>query len=657
MWKFFKFIGAVVKAIFWLALVTVLAVFLILYFLEQNMPAPLVHRISDALSSDDYLFRIGRATYSLKSGLHLFQVKAFPKRVADTALLSADEITVAFSLQPQLALGERIRGVRIRNISMPSLPPKHAVTNSIAAQAAQTTTQTVGKVEVHLPSIAPFPLIVEKASILGIEAERLSATVSMESPQISVTDVTILWPDKAFSMSVAGYVTVNFATRLVDGNVKGQAFPANILPLLVALHSRAAIKHINSFSKIERPVNAEAAFTVNIDNTDFSLLLTLDVGPCAYRSVPMKYAKGTLGAYGTNIYTTVVVGPLQAESSTGPLAGKLVYREENESVAFDATASMDVHELATVVDILQHGELKPIVCDTPPTVTAKGLVAADKKSTITNDLAGHIDMPAGSIFKLPVRNVTSDFAVKGDSALFENVSGSSASGGKIAGNIAFFFPGGASASTLFTTRATFANVDLSDLERTFNLTTNARAGLVSGSVSLVGRAGNRTAASLAGDGKLRIRDGLLSRMPLFAGFTGYLARTIPGVSALVNQSSGSMDFTVEDGVLRTDNLLVEGDLFSMHGSGTCNLDTEALDFLVRANILKEKTWAGRITRLVTMPFTRLLLEFKVFGTLDKTDWSYVNIIEKITESISDISEQLKATPQPSEPSPHPIPAP
>ena len=90
MWKFFKFIGAVVKAIFWLALVTVLAVFLILYFLEQNMPAPLVHRISDALSSDDYLFRIGRATYSLKSGLHLFQVKAFPKRVADTALLSAD---------------------------------------------------------------------------------------------------------------------------------------------------------------------------------------------------------------------------------------------------------------------------------------------------------------------------------------------------------------------------------------------------------------------------------------------------------------------------------------------------------------------------------------------------------------------------------------
>ena len=644
MWKFLSFIGSVVKALFWLALVCVLAGMVFFYLLDQNMPAPLVRRLSDALGSDDYLCRIGRATYSLKSGLHLYQVKAFPKRIADTALLSADEITLDVSLQPQLHLGERLRGVTVKNISMPSLPPKHGK-------------HSAKRTKLRLPTLAPFPLTVEKANILGIKAERLSATVSMENPQLSVTDVTILWPDKEFTMSVAGYVTLNLATRLVDGNVKGQAFPANILPLLVALHSRAAVKHVNSFTKIERPVNAEAAFTVNIDNTDFSLLLALDVGPCAYRNVPMKYAKGALGAYGTNIYTTVVIGPLQAESASGPLAGKLVYREEDESVTFDATASMDVHELATVVDILQHGELKPIVCDTPLTVTAKGLVAADKKSTVTNDINGRIDMPAGSIFKMPVRDVTSDFAVKGESALFDNVCGSSASGGKIAGNIDFFFPGGAATSTLFTTRATFAGVNLSDLERTFNLSTNARAGLVSGSVSLVGHAGDRTAASLAGEGKLSISDGLLSRMPLFAGFTDYLARTVPGVSSLVNQSSGSMNFTVEGGVLSTENLLIEGDLFSMQGRGTCNLDTEALDFLVRANIFKERTWAGRITRLVTMPFTRLLLEFKVFGTLDKTDWSYVNIIEKIADSLTDISGQRKDQKTSAEQPPKLAPAP
>ena len=98
-----------------------------------------------------------------------------------------------------------------------------------------------------------------------------------------------------------------------------------------------------------------------------------------------------------------------------------------------------------------------------------------------------------------------------------------------------------------------------------------------------------------------------------------------------------MDFKIRDGILSTDNLLIEGDLFSMQGKGTCNLDTEALDFIIRANIFKQKTIAGKISRLVTLPFTRLLLEFKVFGTRQKTDWSYVNIIEKITESLTDRS--------------------
>jgi hypothetical protein len=397
---------------------------------------------------------------------------------------------------------------------------------------------------------------------------------------------------------------------------------------------------------------------VDIDNSDFALFLALDVGPCAYREVPMKFAKGTLNVYGTNIFTTVVVGPIQAESATGPLSGTLVYREESESLEVDARSCMDVHQMAKIIDLLQHGELAPIQCDTPPTVTIHGVAALDrKKSTVTHDLAGHIEFPAGSVFNMQVKDVTSDLAVKGDSALLEHVSGTSASGGKISGNIGFFFPGGAATSTLFSTRATFANVDLSDLAQTFNFTTNARAGLISGNLSLVGRTGNRTIATLAGEGQLRVSKGLLNRTPLFAGFTDYLARTIPGVSTLVNQSSGSMDFTVEDGLLRTDNLLIEGDLFSMKGRGTCDLPTEALDFVVRANIFKERTFAGRITHLVTLPFSRLLLEFKVFGTLDKTDWSYVNIIEKISGGIADLSGQFKAAPDaPSQPS-TPAPAP
>jgi hypothetical protein len=85
--------------------------------------------------------------------------------------------------------------------------------------------------------------------------------------------------------------------------------------------------------------------------------------------------------------------------------------------------------------------------------------------------------------------------------------------------------------------------------------------------------------------------------------------------------------------------------------GSCNLENDKLDFVVRANLFKQKTIAGRIIRLVTLPFNRLLLEFKLFGTLDTPEWSYANIIEKITDGIADISNPFSP---PSESVPQPI---
>lgn len=636
MWKLLTFVGSVVKILFWLALTLVLALAVFLYVLERDMPAPLVRRLSAAVSSEDYLVRIGRVTYSLKSGLHLHHIKAFPKRFADSALVSADEITIDVALDPQLPMHERLRGVFITNLAMPALPPKHPDKKTSD--------------DPKIPDLPPFPLTVLNADILGIKADRLSAMIALADKRITVTEVAIRWPDKAFTMDVAGHVTVDFAQRLVSGSAKGQAFPENIVPLLTALHSRAAIRQINCFSKIERPVNAEVTFDVNIDTRDIALALDLDVGPCAYRGVPMKYAKGPLAVYDTNNLTTAVVGPIQAESSTGPFAGRLVYRQENESLELDATAAMDQTQLMNIINILNHGELKPFRCDAPLRVSAQGVLALDSTSTATNALTGRVAFSEGSLFNLHVADMTSALSINGYTARFDNVSGSTSSGGKISGDIEFFFPAYAATSTLFTTHVAISDTDLSDLSRAFNVT-NARVGLVSGNMTLSGRASSRTIASLSGDGKVLIRDGFLHRMRLFAGFTDYLTRTIPGVSALVNQSSGSMDFAVRDGTLRTENLLIEGDLFSIQGKGSCNLENDKLDFVVRANLFKQKTIAGRIIRLVTLPFNRLLLEFKLFGTLDTPEWSYANIIEKITDGIADISNPFSP---PSESVPQPI---
>jgi len=75
-----------------------------------------------------------------------------------------------------------------------------------------------------------------------------------------------------------------------------------------------------------------------------------------------------------------------------------------------------------------------------------------------------------------------------------------------------------------------------------------------------------------------------------------------------------MGSTVRDGILRTENMLLEGDVFSIQGKGSCNLQTEALDVVVRANLFKQKTLAGKITHFVTMPFT-LLVSFPSMSPL------------------------------------------
>jgi hypothetical protein len=661
MWKLLKFIGVTIKTLFWLALVIALIGVIALYILEHDIPAPLIRRAEELLSDDQYYCRIERATYSLKSGLHLHHVKTFQKRIADTAMVSVDEISVAIDCRPYVALSKRLRGITLRAISFPKLPQK--ATNTVAkvespSHSSQAVQPELRTPQPQFPTIEAFPLIIERANILGLQAERITATVSLQDLRVSVSEVEVRWPDRSFDMKVDGYVTADLATRMISGKAKGQTFPDNILPLLNALRARGAIKQINNFSKLDRPVKADATFDINMDNSDFSLILDLDVGPCAYRDVPMKYAKGILRAYGTNIYTTVDIGPLQAESDTGPIAGSLVYREENESLALDVSTAMELDQVVKVINILNHGELKPIRCKTPPHVTAQGIMAIDsRKSTVTNELSGKITFDEGSVFNLEVRNVSADLKINGYSALFDNVTGTSASGGPISGNVLFTFPYYSATATLFTAHANLSEVDLTDLSRAFNVT-NARVGIVSGNFLIHGRASNHTIPSLSGNGKIDIRDGLLHRLPLFAGFTSYLAANIPGVSSLVNQSAGSMDFRIKDGILSTDNLLIEGDLFSMHGRGTCNLDTEAVEFLIRANIFKEKTFAGKLSRLVTLPFTRLLLEFKVLGTLDKSDLSYVNIVEKISGGLTEITGPRKRENTSEEPDfPEPLPTP
>ena len=92
----------------------------------------------------------------------------------------------------------------------------------------------------------------------------------------------------------------------------------------------------------------------------------------------------------------------------------------------------------------------------------------------------------------------------------------------------------------------------------------------------------------------------------------------------------SADFAITNGVLSTQNVRIEGALFSILAEGTYDIVRDNLDFSVRVRFMKDDSFLGRfLIRPITWTFSKLLLEFKVTGSLDDPKWEYISVIDRI----------------------------
>ena len=594
----------------------------LIYLLDRGIPDSWIRPVTARLSSERFTVHVDRATFSFRDGLHLIRPRVIFHADAWYAepFISADKIDVSFHfLRPR---DEQLREVRITRLRFPGIP------------AAMRHLPPSEPVTPDLPDLKPFRLVLEDPIVMGIHAKHLEAEGDVDSRRVTARKIRIAWPGNDCPEGVKGWVSLDFNTRQVTTQIRGQALPSYIVPIMgpMVLDAPAVAEEMNAFQSVQPPVLAGAEIAVNIDTCDYSLFLDIDAKRCAYKGVPVEWLKGVLSAGDTNDFTTLTIGQLTSKCSVGMLAGSICYKQASRTLDFHADSSMDLPHFFDMIGVLNKGELDVIQCSQPPTLSGEGTVAVDVDNLYTNLIRGTVSFPQGTIFNLKVNNATADFTLRGHNARFDRVDGVTAHGGKIKGFLAFDFPEYDAERVSFGTTVNLDHVDLYDLASAVNVT-NARVGEVSGEIVLDGQVNRHVIRTLNGHGQITIANGVITQMPLFAGFTEYLAKNIPGISALVNQSNGSMSFTIQNGILTTKDLLIEGDVFSISGGGSYDILQDKMDFTVRANIFKKKSLVGKITRLVTVPFTRLLLEFKVYGTLEKTDWSYVNIIEKITDTI------------------------
>ena len=641
MWKVFKFFGRMLKATLWLALLLFLGGIVSLYIAERGLPDALVQKIADQLSTlcskesteesssyNAFVFRIDRITYSLQRGLTVHRIKMFPKYVMERPFISAEEINAEFSLLSFEPLRDRLKRVTIKGFDFPALPPRPPRDPDAPKPPSR-----VREVNIDLPEISPFEFVLENANIFGLQAEKVTATIATTAAQATATGVNAKWPERFGDVGVTGDVTLDCETKRIIAHAQGRTFPHLITPLLSGLRAKGVVKQIDCFEDFTAPVTATYTVDAELTRLDYTMVIGVEAQEFSYRGIPAKSVQGTVVVTDTNNIIVADIGPFSGTLlSDGELSGRMVYRDDDDSLFIDVQGSAPKSDLLTMINILNKGELDLLQCQSPVSATVKGIVATNpRKTSATNDLNAVISIAKGSVLKIPIVDASCDLKVYAHSAQVDNISCAPVDGGKIEGWVHFAFPNYSPSNTTFVAKLVSNQADFSNL-MCIARTNNTFTGKVTGEFLLSGAASGRVLGSLEGEGSANVEDCIIARIPLFAGLTDWLARNIPGVSSVVNQSSARLDFTMVNGVATTENMWVEGNVFSVRCKGTYVPETDSVSMVARMNVLTEQSLVGWLVQTVTRPLTRILLEFRLSGTASNPEWSYINVFEKLSDA-------------------------
>ena len=138
---------------------------------------------------------------------------------------------------------------------------------------------------------------------------------------------------------------------------------------------------------------------------------------------------------------------------------------------------------------------------------------------------------------------------------------------------------------------------------------------------------------LNGSGHVSVRNGRLMRMKGFKGLIDVMPSIAPAVTWFSDSTQASGDYTIENGVVRTDNVYIEGTCFSIKMYGWLDTVRNRQDFKVRVQFAKSDSMIGKILHPLTWPFTKLLLEFRLTGNPENPKWEYVSVIDRVVEAV------------------------
>ena len=613
--KIFRFIWGTVKVVFIVLLLYIGS----LFFRDQKIPDSVVAKMCDRVSSSGMLVRCDRAAVGFRRGLVVRGVRLY-----DSGKPNCMEPVASVA---EASVNPFSRKVRIVGAKYARLPESYYVPEYHERNEP---------VDVELCDLPAFRLYLERPSILGIEPERAYARVEIGRKFVRLDDVPVEWPERSPRMSVDGTCKVDLKKQRFAAKISGLALQHHIRPLLVALDIPVAMPYFDGFTQVTNPVPAKAEFDVDLVNCDFAMKLDLRPEMGRYNGVPMARAVGEIEVRnrirGTNCMTQVKIDLQNARDRLGRLlSGVLEVDCSNDlaRVSMDVRSGLDFDDIVAIADFIDKEAFSDIKCESAPTITAHGHIGTCVEDMGYNAIEGNVRIPKCTINGLRLHDCEFDYSFKEDKLEFQRVKAVARHGGVITARSLIDLSEFNETNATFETKIDYVNGELDELSDVFGLDLAGRNGKLEAHIEMSGLASTNSFEKLNGKGSVKIEEGHLLQMNLFAGLTALLAEQVPGGGYIVNQSDASVDFIVEDGVFRTENMYLEGGLVSLKGSGSYDAVKDEIDFVVRVQFMKKESFMGKVLHSVAFPFTKLLLEFKATGSISDPKWDYISILDRV----------------------------
>ena len=551
-----------------------------LFFRQQRLPKSLVDKFCERLSTVDRVVSCDSVSMGFRDGFRFLGLRIYDRTRRDCLrpVFSADSVSVW--LIP--------RKVRVVAAKMPRLHDDYyglsdGYSPDVPDGDGGVSSFHIGKVE--LPRMPKFTLELVRPDILGVTPERVVAEVNPELKRLELSDIHLEWPDQDFRMCLDGGCVLDFGAQLLVGEVGGTARQEHIRPLLKALDLPSSYQYMggypdtgtSGFTEVPGPVPVTCRWRYDFSACDFNLWLDLHPDMGRYNDVRLHRVDGKLAVHAhypdDSLAYDVAVGPLTAVDLHGrKLDGWLTVHGTNglDWLEFDVRSELEKQDALDIMGYLNDGAFDGLKCGSAPRVTVKGIFNCDDVNIANNDLGGRFELESGEVLDQKLDRLKFDYRLKGSEIVITNLTAVGSTGGDMTAWMRFHLP-------------------IADDDE----------------------------AGVFGEGAIDTKNGRILQVPLFLALTNAMAENVPGVDKIVNQSESRCEFTVTNGMFKTDHLVVQGALFCIKLSGSYDISSETLDFVAHCTVLKEESLLGKyFIQPVLWPFTKLFTEFHVTGPKD-----------------------------------------